>query len=74
MVDVQASSVLVRLLAYSLVPGIIINSSFFKGVTIVSKQVTVGLPPISAPTGKDLTGSIVSSSKGKKKGTALVHF
>ena len=45
-----------------LVPGIIINSSFFKGVTIVSRQATAGLPPIS--------GSIASSSKDKKRHSA----
>jgi hypothetical protein len=75
MSDPRASSLPVRLLAYSLVPGMSINSPLFhKAVAVIAKQQHTVQPPVSAP-GTSTLGAIDPSLaqaafgfvKGKKK-------
>lgn len=64
LVDVQVNSAPVRLLPYSLVPGMTFNSPLFlKAVSVIAKQQNSSS---AVPTGSVNT-PIASTSKGKKK-------
>ena len=63
--EIQIQAAPVRILPYSLVPGMLMSSpSFFKAVSIVAKQRQApGASPVNSNT------PVASSSKGKKSAT-----
>ena len=72
--DARASSLPVRLLPFSTVPGIIINSRhFLKAVSLIAKQCEAPGPATVTPV-VDYPVDSASTSKGKKKHNSGMFF